>query len=211
MKLTKFSHACVLVEDEEHTVLFDPGKFAWQSGQVKLDSWSKLDRVIITHEHFDHFHPEFVDAIVKQFPNVKILSTESVVSQLSAKGINSASSVSDGLVDIQPLSHESMEPLAPPPCQNVRAHYKGVVTHPGDSHHLEDTKEILLLPVSGPWGATIEAVRMAVRLKPKAVMPIHDWMWNDEWRQEMYDRMEQFFPTKNIHFLRPVDGEAIEI
>ncbi len=211
MKLTKYSHACVLVEDDEHTVLFDPGEFAWQPQPLNLNSWPRLDRVIITHEHFDHFYPEFVKAIVKRFPEVSFTSTESTVAQLKEMGITNASSVSDNLVDIELLAHESMEPLAPPPCQNIRVHYKNLITHPGDSHHLTETKDILFLPVSGPWGATIEAVRMADKLKPKTIVPIHDWMWNDQWRQEMYDRLEGFFEKQNTRFIKPVNGVAFEI
>jgi L-ascorbate metabolism protein UlaG (beta-lactamase superfamily) len=212
MKLTKFVHACVLVEDGEHVGLFDPGQFSWESGLFKLDALPRLDYVMITHEHFDHFYEPFIDALFQKFPDAMFFSTTGVVSRLKHKGIQKSLSLSHDHVTVQSLSHESMEPLAPPPqVQNVALHYKDKITHPGDSHHLKTTHDILFLPLAGPWGAAIDGVRMAVKLKPKAVLPIHDWMWNDQWRQVMYDRMEQFFPEHDIQFLRPIDGQPIEV
>jgi L-ascorbate metabolism protein UlaG (beta-lactamase superfamily) len=211
MRLTKFVHACVLVEDKDHVALFDPGEFAWQSGLFKVDALNKLDYVLITHDHFDHFHEPFVDALLQKFPDVMFFSTGEVVRKLKAKGIQKALSLSHHDVVVQSLAHESMEPLALQTPQNVAIHYKSSVTHPGDSHHLKKTNDVLLLPLAGPWGAAIDGIRMAVTLRPKAVLPIHDWMWSEDWRQEMYDRMATFFPLHDIQFLRPVDGQAIEV
>ena len=212
MKITKYVHACVLVEDEEHTGLFDPGRFSWESGLFKLDSLQKLDFVMISHEHFDHFYGPFIDALHSKFPDVMFFSTPNVVSQLKRKGIEKALSLSHDHVMVQALAHESMEPLAPSPqVQNVALHYKNKISHPGDSLNLKISHDVLFMPLAGPWGSAIDAIRMAVKLKPKAVLPIHDWMWNDQWRQTMYDRMEQLFPRYDIKFLRPVDGQTIEV
>jgi L-ascorbate metabolism protein UlaG (beta-lactamase superfamily) len=96
-------------------------------------------------------------------------------------------------------------------CQNVEIHYKKLLTHPGDSHQLQKTNPILFVPLAGPWGAPIEAVRMADRLKPRVVIPIHDWMWNEEWRESMYDRIEEYFSKQGIKVLKPVNGQTIEL
>jgi L-ascorbate metabolism protein UlaG (beta-lactamase superfamily) len=212
MKLTKFAHACVLAEDEQHTALFDPGEFAWGSGKLSLTSLPKLDYVLITHEHFDHFSEPFVKAIHARFPDVMFFSTQSVVATLKGWGIEKALSLSHENVELQSLNHESMEPLSPAPqVQNVATHYKDIISHPGDSHHLTKSHDVLFLPVSGPWGATIDAIRMAVKLKPKTIVPVHDWMWNDQWRATMFDRMEAFFAESEIRFVKPVIGELFEV
>lgn len=211
MKLTKYVHACVLVEDDQHTTLFDPGEFSWASGLFNVDNLNKLDRIIITHEHSDHYSLPFVEALVKKFPNAKITTTENLVKILNDKGIINTDSKSDELVDVEFLAHQSMEPLAPPPCQNIRVHYKGKISHPGDSHQLTDTKDILFVPLAGPWGATIDGVRMADKLKPKVIVPIHDWMWNEEWKQDMYDRIESFFAEQGIKFIKAIDGQSFEV
>jgi len=212
MKLTKYVHACVLVEDDQLTTLFDPGQFSLESGLFDVNKLEKLDFVVITHEHFDHFYEPFVQVLVQKFPDVQFLSTPEVVRKLLNLGITNALNDSNDFVKLSPLNHDSMEPLNPGPmCQNVAVNYKEKISHPGDSHHLADSKEVLFLPLAGPWGSTIEAVRMAVKLRPKVIVPIHDWMWNDKWRNTMYDRMEVFFAEQDIRFVKTTDGESFQV
>lgn len=212
MQLTKFSHACVLVEDTNHTALFDPGQFAWESGLVQIDDWAKLDYVMITHQHFDHFHKPFVEAIIAKFPDVQFFSTPEVVSQLKELGAQHISTESNDELTVTELTHDGMTPLAPsPPCQNVRFDYKNTITHPGDSIHFVDSKGVLFLPLAGPWEAAIDAIATGQNAKPRYIVPIHDWMWNDEWRTTMYDRMADFYQKQGIEFIKVVNGEPIEI
>jgi L-ascorbate metabolism protein UlaG (beta-lactamase superfamily) len=212
MKLTKFVHACVLVEDDEHVTLFDPGEFSWASGLFKLDSLTKLDYVIITHEHEDHFSLAFVQAILQKFPEVHFFVTYPLVAKLKTMGAKNVQSSSSENVEIAPLAHASMSPLTPDPnVPNMVVHYKNRISHPGDSHQLYQTKDILFLPLTGPWGATIDAVRMADKLKPKVIVPIHDWMWKNDWRAAMYGRIESYFKEQGIRFVKTVDGEPFEV
>jgi L-ascorbate metabolism protein UlaG (beta-lactamase superfamily) len=212
MKLTKFVHACVLVEDDQHTALFDPSEMSWDSGLIKLEEWPKLDYVIITHEHGDHFSEDFCSAIIQKFPNVQFVAAEPVAAKLTELGAKNVNTSSVENVEVAPLAHASMSPLAPDPnVPNIAVHYKNKISHPGDNHALTTTKEILFLPLAGPWGATIDGVRMADKLKPKVIVPIHDWMWNDDWRRSMYDRMADYFQQQDIRFVKTVDGEPFEV
>jgi L-ascorbate metabolism protein UlaG (beta-lactamase superfamily) len=212
MKLTKFVHACVLVEDGEHVALFDPGQFSYESGLINLSELPKLDFVLITHEHFDHFYEPFIQEIIKQFPDVTFYTNPEVAKKLVDLGAANVKTESDEIVELKHLEHQSMAPLAPlPMCDNVEIHYKNLISHPGDSHQLEITKDILFLPLAGPWGSAIDAVRMADKLKPKVIVPIHDWMWNDTWRSTMYDRLENYFSEQVIKVIKPVDGQTLEV
>lgn len=212
MRLTKFVHACVLVEDGDTTILFDPGQFSWESSLVNLDDWPQVDFICITHEHFDHFSLPFVEAVIKKFSGAQILSTASVVEQLKKVGMQQVNSESKNDIRLEKLEHDSMAPLNPGPnVENIAIHYKDSISHPGDSHHLTKSGNVLFLPLAGPWGSAINAVRMADDLKPQVIVPIHDWMWNDKWRQTMYERMDHYFAGQNIKFLKPVDGQVIEV
>ncbi len=55
--------------------------------------------------------------------------------------------------------------------------------------------------------ATTNAVKLATELKPKYIIPIHDWMWKDEWRMQMYSGLGQYFEGQGIEFIQPIDGE----
>jgi len=212
MRVTKYVHSCLLFEDDDSTVLFDPGQMSWESRLLDVAKLERLDSIIITHEHFDHYYDLFVKSLKEKFPDVEIVTTPSLAEKLTAMDITNVKSTSTDKVEIVTAPHESMEPLAPPPTvQNIGVHYKGVLTHPGDSYHIAASKQILALPLAGPWGATIDGIRLATALKPKIIVPIHDWMWNDFWRQDMYGRLQQYFYNIGIKFINIVDGFPVEL
>ena len=212
MKIIKFVHACLLVETDGKTVLFDPGKYSWKSGLFDMEKLEKLDAVVITHEHGDHFSPAFVEALVRKFPNASFTTTTSVASQLQAMGIKRVFTESNG--DIQIFSkkpHAPNEPLKSPQPENIAVHFANRLTVGGDRHDLEESKEILALTITAPWGSERTAAQMLLRLNPKYAIPIHDWHWNKNAREQEYSRFEKLSSEHGITFLKPTDGKPIEI
>jgi L-ascorbate metabolism protein UlaG (beta-lactamase superfamily) len=210
LKLTKIVHSCVLVEDDEHTAIFDPGEFAWELNPLSKLDLEKLDYVLITHEHPDHFSLDFVKALVDKFPELKIITTESIVEKLKDVGIKATEEPDDN-VQVTYHEHTSMKPLVEHTPQHIRFDYKDVITHPGDSIDIKSSKDVLLLPLAGPWEAPIEAVRLADRIRPKVVIPVHDKMWSDEWRSFEHERMEKYFASQNINFVALDNGESVRL
>jgi len=212
MKITKFSHACLLVETEKAVALFDPGGFS--EDLLKTAKIDKLDYIVITHTHFDHFSFSAVQALVKKFPKVCIVSTPEVMEQLTKQGIGKFGDCkSDEIIQAFDWPHESMEPLTPDAelSENIGVHFVGLLTHPGDSHHVSESKAVLAVPMDAPWGITVQAIALARDLKPQYVVPIHDAMWNDGWRDYIYGSSEKFFEGQGIKFLNLKDGEPVEI
>jgi L-ascorbate metabolism protein UlaG (beta-lactamase superfamily) len=206
VKITKLGHSCLLVEmpaPVNRTALFDPGVYS----TVDVDSLKYLDDIVITHVHQDHFDLETVKRLVAKFPDVHITVTDEVLSQLNAESIPAASAESDGIVFFD-SPHEAIRPLmnSEPP-QEIGVHYLDKLSHPGDSHSFNETKTILALPVQAPWGSTVDAVALGLKLKPKYIVPIHDWHWRDEAREQLYAGMEAFFATQGITFIKAVNGE----
>src|SRR5690349_24623117 len=52
MRITKFGHACVRIEESGRVLVLDPGVF---TDPGALDG---ADAVLITHKHADHVHPD---------------------------------------------------------------------------------------------------------------------------------------------------------
>lgn len=209
MKITKFVHSCLLVETPERTAIIDPGQFSWESGLFKVDSLQRLDDIIITHEHADHMSLDFLQALTVRFPNASITTTPTAAAKLTNEGLKNIHTVSNGMVHLFAANHESTEPLGPPP-QNTGVHY-GNLTHPGDSHSFAETKEILALPVTAPWGTMVHAAELGIRLKPKIIIPIHDWHWNETARQNAYNGLETFFAKQGIRLIKITDGQTVEL
>lgn len=211
MKITKYVHACLLVETENQTILVDPGQFSWESGFFELEDLEKLDTVVITHEHFDHFHQPFIEAVLHKFPEVKIVSTPTVVKKLRELGATHASSESAPEVEVFSVNqHASLEPIGVAP-ENIAVHVADTLTIGGDRHDLEESRNVLALTVTAPWGSMINAAGMAQRLKPKKIIPVHDWHWNEQAREGAYSTLEGFFANQNIEFIKVRDGQAIEV
>lgn len=208
MKITKFDHSCLLVEmppPVSRTALFDPGTMS--EALLNVDNLEFLDDIIITHKHADHFSLPLIKRLVAKFPQVRLTAPEEVVAILAKEGIKASSQPVDGLAFFE-SPHEDVEPLFPVP-QEIGVHYLDRLSHPGDSHSFSETMPVLALPVTAPWGATIKAVKLALQLKPRYVIPIHDWHWRDEAREQMYDGLEQALRQHDISFIKIKNGEPV--
>ncbi len=207
MKITKYVHSCLLVETPDRVGVFDPGSFSQESFQ--FDKLTRLDDIIITHEHPDHFHLPFIKELLKRFPEANITANSIVADELKKHGISAQTGNSNG-VDVEEVTHESMVPLAPPPHPNAVVHYLNKLTHAGDSHHFSKTMEILALPITAPWGTSARAAQLVIDLKPKHIIPIHDAAWTDDWREWMYDRFEALCQEQGSTFHKAQTGVSIE-
>lgn len=207
MKVTKFVHSCVLVETPQRVAMFDPGGFS--VGAVDVSLIERLDDILITHAHPDHMDPSLIKQLTLKFPQVKITGTSEVRIALGQAGITSSDQAPD-YVKFFKSPHEPVEPIFPQP-EEHGMHFMDVFTHPGDSHSFKETKSVLALPISGPWGSTIKAASLAMKLKPKYVIPIHDWHMKEESRLMFYDILEKFLGEQGISFLKVTTGQPVEI
>lgn len=210
MKITKFVHSCLLVETTEpteRTTLFDPGSMS--AAALSQHDLESLDDIVVTHVHSDHFDLPTIKRLVGQFPEVRITSTPEVVEALAEVGITASTEPAEGMSFFD-SPHEQVEPIFPQP-QEVGVHYLNKLSHPGDSHSFHETKDILALPITGPWGSTIKAAIIALEMKPKHVIPIHDWHLREESRIMFYDLFEQKLAEQGITFHKMETGVPITI
>lgn len=210
IKITKFVHSCVLVEYDGSAVLFDPGVFSWNSGLIDINSLPEIQNIVISHQHSDHCHEAYVKALLARYPSVDWFAPTDAHDLLRSWGVENVSNQSAGPLMITEQNHAQVEPFGVQ-VNNLITHFAGLVTHPGDTHNFLESQDILLLPIQAPWGTTVRALELVLELRPKYVMPIHDWMWNDDWRNSTYKRFEQILSEQEIRFLTPIDGQTIEV
>jgi L-ascorbate metabolism protein UlaG (beta-lactamase superfamily) len=189
------------------TVLFDPGSMSVDA--LDVDKLEFLDDIVITHSHGDHVDAGLLKRLVAKFPEVRITTTPEVVEMLAAEGITASEQAPEGMAFFD-SPHEDVRPLFDPP-QEIGVHYLDKLSVPGDSHSFSETKDVLALPVTAPWGSTIKAINLALQLKPKHVIPIHDWHWSDAARQQSYDLFARVLGDNGITFHKMVTGEPVVI
>lgn len=175
MKITKFGHSCLLVEEGEAKILIDPG--VWSA----VPELKNLDAILITHEHGDHFDVALIKKILASNIETPIYTNEGVAAKLKAEGIDSKILRKGEQVVIKGISvvafgekHEVVYKTIPV-CQNVGFMVGGRLFHPGDSYELpQEPVAILALPVAAPWTDAARMLDYGLAVKPKNVFPIHD-------------------------------------
>ena len=176
MKITKFGHCCLLIEENRVRILTDPGTYSTQRNEVK-----NIDFVLITHEHADHLHIDSLRALLKNNPQVKVITNKSVGALLEKDGI-AFSIVEDGqnsyangvLIEGFGKDHALMH-TSIPPIQNTGYFIANKLFYPGDAFtNPRKQVEILALPVAGPWMRLLEAIDYALETKPKTCFPVHE-------------------------------------
>jgi L-ascorbate metabolism protein UlaG (beta-lactamase superfamily) len=208
MRIKKYLHSCLIIEEESKVFLIDPGNFTYQEKALDLTKLNQLDYILITHEHPDHCHIPFIKEILAKFPEVEIISNESVVTKLRDEQIE-ATTEAPAFITIESVPHEDVVLAVPP--ENIQFTIFNKFTDPGDSHHVKHTAPVLALPIQAPWGSFADALKLAEELSPKYVIPIHDWHWKDEVRKSMYQRAKEYLAQSDIAFISLETGEPHEL
>lgn len=208
MKISKHIHSCILLKNLEKTILIDPGNYTYENNGLDVSALSRLDFLLITHEHPDHVYFPLLKQLIKKFPDIHIISNTAVAKLLREQGI-SVDTLGNDFIKIAPIKHEKIFDFIPP--SNSLFTLWNAFTDPGDSLSFTQTADILALPLQAPWGSTVWAVEVAEKVKPKIILPIHDWHWRDDIRIGIYNRLEEYFKKRGITFLKPETGVEFQI
>jgi L-ascorbate metabolism protein UlaG (beta-lactamase superfamily) len=209
MKITKLGHCCLLIEIKGKRILTDPGSYT-VSSHTKLE---KIDYILFTHEHQDHYHIESLKIIIENNPQAIIYSNNSVSKLLNEQHIkhiqinyNDTVLLGEimviGIGDKHAQMHKSI-PLS----SNIGYLIDNRLWYPGDAYtNPERPIEILALPVSGPWMKLSEAIDYALLLKPSKVFPVHDGTRISS----VHVLPEKILKTQGIDFIVMVEGDVKE-
>lgn len=216
MKLTKFTHSCVRLEDHGAVLVIDPGNFS------ELDrALPGADHILITHVHPDHFDEEKVLTFLTDNPEVTLHGPAAVVDTvLAALPEAKASAVSaDGGFELSGFSiktfgcnHAVIHPLLPV-IDNVGYLIDGRLFHPGDSfvvpHGLE--VETLLVPIHAPWNKISEVIDFIIAVRPQRAFQIHDSLLAESGRKMIIGHATNFGKKYGTEFNYLPAGSSVEI
>lgn len=175
MRITKYSHACVRLDDGERGLLIDPG--VWATREV----YDGIDEVLVTHEHVDHVDVEALTELAARSSSLRVHAPASVAELLTGLG-DAVHVVAPGdsfeaagyAVDVVGGRHADIYDQLPG-CANVGYVVDGSVYHPGDALFVpEHDIDTLLVPTSGPWLKLAEAIDFVRAVTPRQAISIHD-------------------------------------
>ncbi len=176
MKVTKYGHCALLIEESGVRILTDPGSYSLSQVEAR-----NLNAIVITHEHADHLHMDSLRILLKENPGVRVITNSGVGVILTKEGI-SFELMEDGVTgDVSGLKLEAMGNKHAEiyqnfgQVQNTGFFFGGRLFYPGDAFYIPKTRpEILALPVAGPWMKISEAMKYALEVRPKFAFPVHD-------------------------------------
>ncbi len=137
MRITKYIHSCLLIENESDKILFDPGLFSFVEGKVKPSQFTDLSAIILTHNHPDHIDADSLKEIIENNPNVVVLANTEIKNNLAEKQIiveafeTGTRQVGKFHIEAFDAPHEKI--LADEIPQNTAYVIDNVFVHPGDS------------------------------------------------------------------------------
>ena len=180
MRLIKYKHACVRLEDGDSALLIDPG--LWTAPAA----FEGVTDVLVTHEHHDHIDLDLLKDALAAEPRLTVHTIAEVAGQLAELGdavrtvaVGDTFKAAGFDVEVVGGAHaEIYDGL--PGCANVGYLVNEDVYHPGDSLFVpHQDVGTLLVPVSGPWLSLPAALDFVRAVGPQRAVPIHD-AWNSE-------------------------------
>jgi L-ascorbate metabolism protein UlaG (beta-lactamase superfamily) len=179
MKITKFEHACFMVEKDGQSLIVDPGTYT-----TNLVIPDNVTVIVITHEHADHMDKDLLKAIYDKNPNTVIVGHPSIVSQLSEYRTQSVSVNQGTMIGTFELKFYGGQHAVImrdwPVIANLGVMINQQIYYPGDSFAIPNQPvNILALPVSAPWLKISEVIEFITNVQPKFIFPTHDAILSD--------------------------------
>lgn len=224
LKYTFYGHACFLLDDGEHRLLFDPYVTDNPAATVKAEDID-CDFMLISHWHWDHMGDA---ARIAKRTGALIISTPEVISacsaeagrELNAHGMNLGGSHTFpfGKVRMVTAKHSSGV-LGGIACGFVVYVGGQVVYFAGDTALFEDMKLIgrkdrldyAMLPIGDNFTMGLEDAVMAAQwLNVSHVVPLHYNTW-DLIKQDVehFKELTEQSTRAQVHIVNP--GETIEL
>jgi L-ascorbate metabolism protein UlaG (beta-lactamase superfamily) len=180
VKLIKFNHSCVRLEDGASTLVIDPGAFSTPAAAL-----TGADGVLVTHEHADHIDVDALLAAAAESTALRVWAPASLADALAPLGDRftavGAGEEFDAVgfgVSTVGGQHALIHPLVPI-VSNVGYVVNGVLYHPGDSFIVPPTPvDTVLVPIHAPWSKVGEVIDFIVATHAKQSFQIHDGLLN---------------------------------
>ena len=176
-------------------------------GRVTPEAFGEVTTVVITHDHPDHLDVPALKQILAK-GSATVVGNGEVAAKLGREGIavevleEGTRRVGVWTLQATASAHEPILADAVP--RNTAILVNGRVLNPGDSFGSPLLAfagvELLVLPVMAPFLTEIGALDFARRMRPEAVIPVHDGYARDFFLAQRYETYGLDFDKEGIAF-----------
>ena len=198
MQMTKYTHACVRLEDRGSVLVIDPGTWS------ETAALTGADAVLVTHEHNDHVDVARLAGL--QVPIYAPVGADlqglDFVPVAPGETFTAAGFRVDPVGGRHAVIYDSQ-----PSCANIGYLVDESLYHPGDALYVPEGQiETLLVPAQGSWLKMAEAIDLIQAIKPQRVIPIHDGQINARGLSSVNGWLAEY-TDNSYHYLAP--GESL--
>lgn len=174
MKVTKYPQSCLLIEKGQTRIVIDPGTLF--TADHNVEELGKIDAVLYTHQHPDHFDESLVAGFIKL--GVSIYANEATAELVGAEAVvvrdGDSLVIGDFEIEARELPHMPLISGAEGP-QNTGYIIDGTFFHPGDGISIQGlTVNDLAAPLAGPGISPKQFYDFIKQVNAKRVLPIHN-------------------------------------
>lgn len=212
MRVTKFEHASLRIDQNGETLLIDPGSFT-----TPLDDLGDVVAVVLTHEHPDHWTPEHLDRILRMAPGVPIFGPAGVARAAEGYEVTVVSPGETRTVGGFTLrffggTHEIIHSSIPV-IENVGVLVNDELYYPGDSYAVPEGVEVgtLAAPLGAPWLKIGEAIDYVLAVKPRRAFGTHDMTLSVAGKTMHRQRLEWATQQGGGEFFVLEPGESLDV
>ncbi len=219
MRLTKYTHSCVRIDDGEAGLVVDPGTFS-PDGEL-ASALDGVHAVLVTHEHPDHLDVDALVAAAGGDDLLRVWAPAAVCDRLEERealrgrttAVASGESFEAGGLAVaafggqHALIHTSIPMVA-----NLGYLVAGAVYHPGDSFVVPEVPvERLLLPLHAPWSKVGEVLDHVIAVRPRHVHQVHDGLLNERGRDLVAGHVDRVATRYGGTYAPLEAGESVEV
>lgn len=212
MKLTKFEHSCLVLEDAGDTLVIDPGVFTRPLADLR-----GVVAIVITHEHPDHWTPEQLTALRDANPGVRILGPAGVVAAASGIDVTEVSAGEEVAVGAFALrffgGQHAIIHSSIPVIDNVGVLVNDELYYAGDSFTLPEGVDVATLaaPAGAPWMKVAEVIDYVDAIAPRRSFSVHEMVLSEIGRGMSDQRITAATEKHGGEFLSLAPGDSVEL
>lgn len=214
MRITKFGHSCVRLEQGGAVLVLDPG--VWSQPEA-LDGAAA---VLVTHEHPDHVDPGLL-----RRTDAPVWAPAGVAARLREEAPDIAERVTEVVAgdafaaagfDVTPVGdlHAVIHPELPQVDNSGYLITDGTTRlfHPGDALVGPGIPvDVLCLPVCAPWLKASEAIDFGRQVGAPRNLAIHDRVYSDAGLGIVDGHLGRFLGARGLDYRRLPDGTDLEM